>query len=304
MLTRLRRRLGGAAGLPRSFWFLWAGTIVNQLGGFVVPFLTLYLTSQRGLPVSRAALMVSLFGAGSFAASLVGGELSDRFGRRPVMLLSFFVAPAAMLALGSARSLPLIAGTTLVLGFFTHLYRPAVNAAVADLVPADERPRAYGYLYWAINIGAAIAPVVAGWMARRNYALLFLGDALTTALFGLVVLLGVSESRPQRPSHERRAATPQRLASLKNEPLLLLFAGLALIFGTIYMQGNVTLPLDMRSHGLEADAYGLVIALNGALIVLLGLPASSQVGRWPPPPCFWASVSGCRSCRPDCSSMR
>jgi MFS family permease len=277
----MQRRLPGRPAMPRAFWFLWVGTIVNRLGGFVIPFLTLYLTSQRALPVSHAALMVSLFGAGSFTAGLVGGELSDRFGRRPVLLLSLFAAPLAMLALGTARAIPLIAGTMLFFGFFTDLYRPAVNAAVADLVPAEERPRAYGYLYWAINLGAAVAPILAGLMTRRDYFLLFLGNALTTFLFGILVLGGVPETRPGGPSRLEHAPSRERLASLRHEPLLLLFAGLALVFGTIYQQGSVTLPVDMRSHGLGPEVYGLVIALNGALIVLLGLPASNRAARWP-----------------------
>ena len=75
--------------------------VIGGLGGFVMPFLTLYLTGQRGISVSQAALMVSLFGAGSFTASLVGGELTDRLGRRPVMLFSFLLAPANMIALGA-----------------------------------------------------------------------------------------------------------------------------------------------------------------------------------------------------------
>jgi len=47
-------------GLPPTYWLLWSGTLINRLGGFVIPFLTLYLTNQRGIPVSQAALMVSL----------------------------------------------------------------------------------------------------------------------------------------------------------------------------------------------------------------------------------------------------
>src|SRR3990172_7824280 len=100
------------SGLPRTFWLLWAGTIVNRLGGFVIPFLALYLTGPRGLPVSQAALMVSLFGAGSFGASLIGGELADRLGRRPVMLISFFIAPLAMLMVGLAQPIAVIAAAT------------------------------------------------------------------------------------------------------------------------------------------------------------------------------------------------
>jgi MFS family permease len=267
--------------LPRTFWFLWAGTIVNRLGGFVLPFLALYLTGERGLTVAQAGLMVSLFGAGSFTASLVGGELADRLGRRPVLLISFFVAPFAMLIVGSARTVPVIAGSTLVLGFFTDLYRPAVSAAVADLVPPASRPRAYGYIYWAINLGAAVAPIMAGLMARRNYTLLFIGDALTTFLFGVLVLWGVSETRPHLPAKQARISLGSRLAAIRAEPFLIAFAGLALLFGTIYQQGYVALPVDMRDHGISPELFGLAISLNGALIVVLGIPASNRAGRWP-----------------------
>ena len=81
------------------------GTIINRLGGFVVPFLSLYLTSQRGIPSARRDLIVALFGAGSFAAQLAGGELADRLGRRPVLLLSLLGTPPLM---AGARASPSI----------------------------------------------------------------------------------------------------------------------------------------------------------------------------------------------------
>jgi MFS family permease len=268
-------------GLPRTFWLLFAGTIVNRLGGFVVPFLALYLTGPRGLPIGQAALMVSLFGGGSFAASLVGGDLSDRLGRRPVMLLSFMLAPAAMLVVGLARAIPVIAVATLLLGFFTDLYRPAVNASVADIVPSPERPRAYGYIYWAINLGAAIAPLAAGLLARTSYLLLFVGDAVTTLLFGLIVLWGVRETRPAELEGRPSLPVGERVRALWAEPILLAFTGLALVFGTVYAQSHITLPVDMAAHGMTPEQYGLVIAINGALIVILGIPASNAAQRWP-----------------------
>ncbi|HET7010727.1 MAG TPA: MFS transporter [Anaerolineales bacterium] len=268
-------------GLPRPFWFLWAGTIVNRLGGFVLPFLTLYLTTERGLSVAQAALMVSLFGAGSFTAALLGGELTDRLGRRPVVLASLFIAPVVTVALGLMRPVVWIAIGTALLGFFVDLYRPAVNAAVSDLVPPENRPRAYGYVYWAINLGAAAAPVIAGLLAARAYLLLFVGDALTTFVFGLILMAGLPETRPAQAAHASHESISTRLAILRREPLLLAFAGLALLFGTIYMQGHVTLPVEMQSHGLTTSDYGLAIAVNGALIVLLGLPASHSAARWP-----------------------
>jgi MFS family permease len=275
------KKIGLTSDLPSAYWLLWLGTLINRLGGFVIPFLTLYLTGQRGIPVSQAALMVSLFGAGSFTASLTGGEVADRLGRRPILLASFLIAPVNMVALGLARSTALIALLCLFQGFFTDLYRPAVGAAIADLVPPEGRPRAYGYNYWAINLGAAIAPVIAGQLAGWNYLLLFVGDALTTFVFGLIVLWGVKETRPVEAHQAARDGSGKRLARLRSEPLLLVFAGLTLLFGTVYMQGNVTLPVDMQAHGLDAAQYGLAIATNGVLVVLLSISVSRAAMRWP-----------------------
>jgi MFS family permease len=289
MADQLRSRFSTlTSGLPPTYWLLWGGTLINRLGGFVVPFLTLYLTAQRQIPISQAALMVSLFGAGSFAAQLIGGELADRLGRRPVLLLSFLIAPINMVLLGLAQQVPLIAGLTLFQGFFTDLYRPAVSAAVADLVSAEMRPKAFGYLYWAINLGFAFAPALAGLIARIDYFLLFVGDAATTFAFGLIVLWGVRETRPAGAEAASRPTARARLAQVWREPILLFFSLLALGFGIIYMQGTVTLPVDMQSAGLGPGQYGLAISLNGVLIVLLSIPASNAAVRWP----RFASLAG------------
>src|SRR3954452_6113472 len=139
----LRDRFG-RSDLPPSFWYLWLGTIVNRLGGFATPFLMVSLTTRLGMGPASAALLVSVLGAGSFIAQLTGGELADRLGRRPVMGLSFFVTPVAMIVLGLTHETVLLAVAMFAVGFFTDISRPAINAAVADLVPAEHRPRAFG----------------------------------------------------------------------------------------------------------------------------------------------------------------
>jgi MFS family permease len=243
--------------------------------------LTLYLTAQRAIPVSTAALMVSLFGAGSFLAQLTGGELADRFGRRPVMLMSFFITPIFMVTLGLARDLALISICTFIVGFFTDLYRPAVGAAIADLVPPESRTRAYGYNYWAINMGAAIAPLLAGLIADYNFFILFMGDALTTAAFGIIVLFGIQETRPAEAHHASHLPVGERISQLKRAPILLIFSLITLFFGIIYTQGYVTLPLDMQAHGLGPGDYGAAIAVNGFLIILVTIPVSNMAAKWP-----------------------
>ncbi len=237
------------AGLPQEFWFLWMGTIVNRLGGFVVPFLSLYLTSQRGVPVGRAGLIVALFGAGSFAAQLVGGELADRLGRRPVLLMSLLGAPPLTLALGLSHNLALIGVLTAYLDSSRTCIGQRSTRPSPTWCRADSRPRAFGYMYWAINLGAAVAPVVAGFMAHINYLLLFVGDAVTTLVYGLIVLIRIRETRPSEAGHAAHIPIKNRMAQVGKEPVLLAFTFLTLLFGLIYMQGMVTLPLDMQNHG-------------------------------------------------------
>ena len=280
--SRLRARLSPyGRELPASFWYLWFGTVINRLGGIAVPFLMLYLTTRLAITPQTAALVVSVLGAGSFLAQLSGGELSDRFGRRPVMMMSFLIAPVAMLALGLVRETWMLVIACFFLGFFTDLFRPAMSAAIVDLVPAEKRTRAFGYIYWAINFGAALAPILAGLLANFDYFLLFAGDALTTVIFGLIVLARVPETQAVEVATAARIKTRSRLGLALRDPMLLAFVFLSLLVGLIYSQSHVTLPIDMAANGLPPSDYGLAIAVNGALIVLVTLQVARRVERLP-----------------------
>jgi hypothetical protein len=104
---------------------------------------------------------------------------------------------------------------------------------------------------------------------------------MTTLLFGLIVLWGVRETRPAELEGRPSLPVGERVRALWAEPILLAFTGLALVFGTVYAQSHITLPVDMAAHGMTPEQYGLVIAINGALIVILGIPASNAARRWP-----------------------
>jgi MFS family permease len=265
-------------GLPRTFWYLWTGALVNRLGGFVFAFLALYLTKERGYSVEAAGLVVTLYGAGSVCAGPVGGLLADHVGRRATLLLSTGLASVAMLQLGFARTPTHIALSTLILGFVTDLYRPAVQATIADVVPPADRPRAYGYLYWAVNLGFAGAAVIAGLVASRSFTALFVADAATTLAFGAIVFLRVPETHPE-PGARRR--TGEGLRAPLRDRAFLAFIFAQLLVALIFQQGFVALPVDMRAHGVSPRGFGLLISLNGILIVLLQPPFLRFVGLWP-----------------------
>lgn len=268
-------------GLPRVYWYLWAGTLINRMGGFVGPFLALYLTQERGLSIEDAGLVVSLYGIGIFSAGVIGGFLSDRIGRRATMVMGLCVGPIFMLALCFARAPLHIAGATLLLGLFGDLYRPAVNAALADLVPPKDRTRAYGLLYWAINLGFAIAPVLASAFVGRNFEILFFGDAATSLAFGLLVWARIPETKPEAPEGKKGRSPVSDILVPFRDGVFMGFAAITLLTALVFQQSMSTLPLDVRSHGIPAADFGPLIALNGVLIVLVQPFATSFVERYP-----------------------
>ena len=138
-------------------------------------------------------------GLGSLIAHLIGGYLTDRIGRRMTMMISFFGVPVLMMALYYSQSFVAIALICVVYGFFLDLYRPASSTLIADILPPQERIRGYALRYWAINLGASIGLTLAGFLATQNYILLFIGDAATTLVFGIIILLFVPETRPKAP---------------------------------------------------------------------------------------------------------
>ena len=264
-------------GLPKAYWILWTGALINRLGGFVMPLLALYLTGERGLSVEQAGLVVSLYGAGALLSGPVGGLLSDRVGRRRTLISGLVLGALAMLHLAFARTPLHIGVAAFLLGFLGELYRPVISATIADVVPSSDRARAYGILYWAVNLGFAVGSALGGAMTRYGWHLLFIGDAATTLAYAGLVWLRIPETRPAEAVHEE---PPSLWAPLRDRPFLV-FCALIMLVGFLFNQAFVTLPVDLRDHGLTPAAYGSLIALNGVLIFLLQPPVSRLLSPFP-----------------------
>jgi len=268
-------------GLPRTFWLLWVGALINRLGGFVATFLALYLTGDRGFSLAATGLIVTLYGVGSFVSGPVGGLLADRWGRRPSLILSLLLGPAALILLSFARAPTHIALAALLYGFCADLFRPANHAMVADVVPPMDRARAFGIMYWAINLGFSLAAIVGGIIAGagpHGYRLLFALDAGTTLLFAALVVWAIPESHPSPDAAKERLTLGQLWVPFRDRSFAA-FLGLAFLSALIFQQFFVALPLDMRAHGVGPAVYGPLMAVNGLLIVLLQPLALPHFGR-------------------------
>jgi MFS family permease len=276
-----------AGGLPRQFWWLWTSTLVNRLGGFVVTFLALYLTVQRGYSAAYAGLVAALFGLGGAAGAVLGGVLADRVGRRVTLLASQLGAAVTTAVLGFVTGPVAIAAVAALVGLTGNASRPALSAMIADLVPAADRVRAFSLNYWAINIGFGVSAAAAGFIAAEGYLWLFLGDAFTTVLCALLVYVKAAETMPasEHPAGTSTSTSTSTASGKRRKPGITLFdvmrdrrfmalAGLTFLFAAVMQQASSTLAVDMGQHGLSARQFGLVAAVNGVVIVVLQIPVT------------------------------
>lgn len=264
--------------LPRAVWILFIGTFINRFGTFVMPFLAIYLT-RGGYSIAQAGAAVSAFGAGHVVASTLGGHLADRIGRRHTIVVSMFAGALAMIALSQARSYPFILLLTFLSGSMVEMYRPAATALIGDLVKPEQRIAAFGMYRWAVNLGFAAGPATAGFLANRSFLFVFLGDAATSIAFGIIALVllphGLRVSMKEEQSGEalRHAFRNERF-------MLFLLATLCVTW--IEFQLHSTFPLYIQELGFSTSTYGLLLSLNGVMIVVFELGLTSWTQRFRP----------------------
>ena len=263
--------------LPRPAWILFLGVFLNKFGSFVVPFLTLYLTRQ-GYTTGDAGLAIGAYGAGHFLASGLGGHLADTIGRRKTIVLSMFSAAVTMLLLSQARNLPVIVLLTALAGMTGELYRPASSALLADLVPAGQRITAFSAYRMAFNAGWAFGPATAGFLAGRGYFWLFVGDAITSVLFGLVAFFALP--RGVR-SNQAESNWSDALQVLRRDHRFHQMLAASFAIALVFFQISSTYGLFVTRLGFSAATYGAIISLNGVMVVFCELPLSAITRRFP-----------------------
>ncbi len=276
-MTSLRETFReSVGGLPRVYWTLWTGMLVNRLASFVATFLGLYLVRERGFDAAAAGRIVSLFGAGVLVAGPVGGAMADRIGRRPTMLFGLASGGACVAAIGFTRDPSALGALVFLAGLSGETYRPAANAAIADVVAPADRRRAYGLVYWAVNLGWTISLAFAGLVAERSFTALFLADAATSVAFAAIVAARVPETRP---AGVRATPVLAGMGKVLSDRPYAAFLGLHLAALVVFVQFQLAAPLDYAAHGVGPLGFSLLMSMNGLGVVLLQPFTSRLAGR-------------------------
>jgi MFS family permease len=266
------------SGLPREFWWLWTSTLVNRLGAFVATFMALYLTIDRGYSASYAGLVAALHGLGGVVSSLGAGVMTDRMGRRPTLLVAQTSTALSVALLGFVRDPVTIAAVAFLVGMASNASRPAVQAMMADIVRPEDRVRAFSLNYWAINLGFAISSMAAGFIAEVSYLAGFLIEAGMTLACAVLIFVKLPESRPERTESAEAGGGDEEAAvslwTVLRDGRYMSVVGLSFLVAVIFQQGYLGLPVAMGEAGFTPADFGLAIAVNGVLIVVLQIPVT------------------------------
>lgn len=272
--------MSSRASLPRGFWLLLVGLGLNRAGGFVLPFLALALSEREQLALAEVGLVLAAWGAGTLLAARFGGAFSARLGPKPTLMVSLSGGAVALSALAAVDGPAGHSLAALAFGALGALDRPAVTAALAQLLPHADRARAYGHLNRTSQLAFIASPLLAGWLLENHgWNWLFLGNAGAMLAAALVILRGVPQTRP-RTGREHSESLGR--SSAARDPRLTWMLVAALAIGLVIVQGIAALSIMARRAGLSYLELGQLFALNGALIALLQPMALPRMERAPP----------------------
>lgn len=279
-------------GLPRSIYALFAATVVNGMGVFVFPFMALILTRRFGMSDKAAGDIVFLTTVAYVPGTLIGGKLSDRFGRKRVQMVSQFLCGAALLPCGFITDPHMIAIFIVASVFFDGVTDPARSAMSADFTTPENRQAAYSLIYLGHNLGFAIGQLIAGFLFSSAPSWMFWGNALAIGVSLGVVAMFLPESKPSVEAELASLATSSTekahegglLSALLSRPMLLVFAVLTSLYSFVYAHHRFALPIQATDLFGDSGArlYGFVMTMNALLVLVFTTPIVALTRRYKP----------------------
>jgi len=264
---------------------IWIVTVIQffTVIGFSIcmPFLSLYLYQDRGLSMTLVGLILLAAGLCSAVSQALGGALSDRFGRRPILLtaasVSIFLYSGLAVLIGIsapvwAITVAYIAGRSVL-----TITRPVISAMVADFTSKERLTEAYGILRIGANIGWAAGPAIGGYLATfLPYGWLFGVPVLTCGIVSLIVFFFVRESSR---GTNRRVGLRSILPPAGDRAFLAFVAVSLLLFIVMGQMASTLSIFAVDKVGFSTAQYGLILTLNGLIVIFFQYPMTLALRR-------------------------
>lgn len=257
------------------------GTVFIDLLGFgiIIPLLPFYAETfgATGLVVG---LLLASFSLMQFLFAPIWGRISDRIGRRPVILVGLFGSFASYLIFGLARSLTVLFIARMLAGV-AGANIPTAQAFIADTTSPENRAKGMGIVGAAFGLGFIFGPAVGGFLSQWGYGIpAFFASALSLANFGAAVFLLPESRQPEARPIERTSAPPGRIEALRRalaRPHLPTLLVVYFIVIAAFSGFEATFALfGERRFGFTASTIGYLFALVG---IVLSIIQGTLVGR-------------------------
>lgn len=272
------------SGLPKSIYIIFFARVVNTIGNFVFPFMTLMLTTKVGMGEQDVGKYLLLAAIVQVPGALLGGKLSDHVGRKKTAILFMILAALSLLPcaflIDSSAGIAYVPWFLILTTFFNSIVGPTNSAMMNDLTTPENRKQSFSLLYMGMNAGTAIGSIVAGFMFNNYMKLLFIGDVVTTLIAVCILAKYVKETRPtQQDIHmigvervDEKVEDCGLFQALLRRPRLLVFTILNTVYAFVYAQTGFSLPLQAKAvfgDALGAKFYGSFNMINCIEVIVL-----------------------------------
>ncbi|MGL5764439.1 MAG: MFS transporter [Sarcina sp.] len=280
-MNYFKQLTNSSKGLPKEIYILFFANIINAAGSFVIPLLTLILTQKVGLSSEVAGIYISIFGIVYLPAGIIGGKLTDLFGRKKIIFIFQTLSCIFYIICGLLKPSILIVYLLMLAALFSGFVYPAISSMTADITNPENRNSSFSFTYMGWNLGFAVGPFIGGLLFKNHLSLLFILDALTTfiALFLIMVFIketknSTTETTIKETSIDRTLEQSEEgniiTVLLKRKTLLLVC--LAVLGYTLgFAQWGFLLPIELsKIYGLlGAQHYGFLTSFNGLVVIIM-----------------------------------
>jgi MFS family permease len=261
------------AGLSTPAWMLALVMLINRSGAMVMPFLSIYLSSSLGFNLDQVGICMAAYGSGAVIGGLLGGYLTDKIGHFKVQFYSLMLGGILFGALALIETYALLVISLFLASVIIECLRPANTSSIALYSKPENITRAFSLNRMAINLGFSIGPAIGGLLATISFKLIFIADAFTCIVAGIVFYvyfknLAIRNPKILEAQNITDLISPEAIKPVKNKNYML-FILLTCLFGTIFFQLFTTLPLFYKEIcQLSEKNIGFLLAMNGLIVLV------------------------------------
>jgi MFS family permease len=288
MYARIKQNITDtAAEYPRGFWMLMGIDFINFLGNnLIFPFFALFISKKFDASMTEVGLLFTFFTIAGFIGSTIGGAMTDRFGRKSMLIFNLVTSALFNLAMGLSPSLYFCYGIALVGGIISSAGGPAGMAMIADLVPEKKRAGAFGIFRVVFNTAVAIGVAVGGLVATHSYLALFISDALISSICAVLVYFFLQETKPEvKPGQPKESLGTTFIGYLDvlKDKAYMTFLGAAFLCWVVAQNFSTTLGVFLRDvKGIPETGYGMLISMNAVMVILFQIPLTRRIEKFRP----------------------